>query len=445
MSDTLNIFISHKHEYEPAARAIKSTLSKWGAKNVKVFISEEIPPGEDWFKWIQDRLAESNILLLLFTEPTLSWDWCLYEAGLFQHIDGTDFRRVICLHSPQTDPPRPLKHLQAVRAEPEKVKEFLKTLYGATTLTGQSAPINPAVAEDDEELAAEAQKICRYFGPIGKRKTHFNKFLRLRVRNPAALGPASIPDEAAVESNATSLEIFGLAEGIWRWRDLVEAQARRSGDARWLDELVAAIHLASQNRLFMPIQAKYCAGRGEAYRPVLMRADAEADGSMTFHVLFVDEVAGSVDELPLPLATMLTALWMGTRFRFEVIERCLDALRKARAGDDVPACEAVKRAMLNIEKESQSRGAELSRESLTALFADAGERAEIGSLYERWYPIRKAMFDAMERHSVGDVERQILALRRLNARFMALASARLHELMVEHTRADPEEPLRAVA
>ena len=107
MSDTLNIFISHKHEYETAAKTIKGILSKLGGRSVKCFLSEEITPGDDWYKWIGDRLAESNVLLLLFTEPSASWDWCLYEAGLFQSIGGNDFRRVICLHSPQSDPPRP--------------------------------------------------------------------------------------------------------------------------------------------------------------------------------------------------------------------------------------------------------------------------------------------------------------------------------------------------
>jgi len=444
MSDTLNIFISHKHEYDAAARGIKSTLAKWGGRNLNVFISEEIPPGDDWFKWIKDRLAESNILLLLFTEPTLSWDWCLYEAGLFQRIDGNDFRRVICLHGPQIDPPRPLKHLQAVRAHPEKIREFLKALYGTSTLTGQ-APINPAVAEDDEELAEGAQKICNYFGPVSKTKKHFNKCIRIRVCNPASLGPSHIPDDATVKADADSLKMFSLLEGTWKWKDLVEAQAQRSADARWLDELVAAVHLASQRRVFVPIQAVYRADRGEAYRPVLTRADTEASGAMTFHVLFVEEVAGAVRALPPALGTMFTSLWMGTRFRFEVIEQCLTALRKVRTGEATGTIQTVTRAMTNIEKEGESRGVELSRESLTSLFADERERAEIGNLYERWYPIRKALFEALERQSVDEVERQILALRRLNARFMVLASHRFHELVLEYTRVDPEEPLRAVA
>ena len=74
MSDTLNIFISHKDEYETAARTIKGILSRLGGNSVKCFISEEIPAGDDWYQWIGDRLAESNVLLLLFTEPSASWD-----------------------------------------------------------------------------------------------------------------------------------------------------------------------------------------------------------------------------------------------------------------------------------------------------------------------------------------------------------------------------------
>ena len=210
MSDTLNIFISHKDEYETAARTIKGILSRLGGNSVKCFISEEIPAGDDWYQWIGDRLAESNVLLLLFTEPSASWDWCLYEAGLFQSIGGNDFRRVICLHSPQSEPPRPLKHLQAVATDADKVKQFLKDLFGGTALTGHAAPINEYFAQDNDAVTREAFAICSVFNPVSRRKVHFNKFIELHVERPKEITAAAIPGDATVRSDAVSLSVFGL-------------------------------------------------------------------------------------------------------------------------------------------------------------------------------------------------------------------------------------------
>ena len=434
MSDTLNIFISHKDEYETAARTIKGILSRLGGNSVKCFISEEIPAGDDWYQWIGDRLAESNVLLLLFTEPSASWDWCLYEAGLFQRIGGNDFRRVICLHSPQSDPPRPLKHLQAVATEADKVKQFLKDLFGGTALTGRAAPINEYFAQDNDAVTREAFAVCSVFNPVSRRKVHFNKFIELHVERPNEITAASIPGDATVRSNAVSLSVFGLTEGTWQWKD-IEAQVRAQPDARWVDQLTDAVCKASSGHLFPPVQAMCRGSDGETYRPVLRRADFNSDASMTFFVAFVEEVSGQVGDLPQPLATMMTALSMGTRFRFEAIENGLESLRAAGNGAADTACESIKQSILNIESEAASRGAELSEKSLKALFANPQHKTQVEDIYSRWYDIRRELFDAIGRHDVATVKNTVFALRELNASFMTLASRRYHELVTEHMAA----------
>ena len=94
------------------------------------FLSEEILGGEDWYKWIKERLVETNLLLLLFTDSSLNWGWCLYEAGLSDRLDDEHRRRIICLHSRSTEPPDPLKKiLQSFSAEPFRLKSFLRALY----------------------------------------------------------------------------------------------------------------------------------------------------------------------------------------------------------------------------------------------------------------------------------------------------------------------------
>jgi hypothetical protein len=248
-ADIVNIFISHKHEDEKVARIIKQKLSLFGANRLKFFLFEEIPPGTDWFKWIKDRLAESNLLILLFTHPTSTWDWCLFETGIFLGLAGEDYRRVICLHNPNSEPPSQLKHLQTVKAVPEKVKEFLRLLFGSTKITGIGSPINTAFAEDDGEPTRVAQAICEMFDQRQPRRQFYNNYLILHV-DPAHIHGNKLPNDAIIQSDQLSLEMFGLKENppsrfTWTWNDL-ENRVLSSGMTKWIEELGEAIYTACQ-------------------------------------------------------------------------------------------------------------------------------------------------------------------------------------------------------
>ena len=72
-NDTLNIFISHKHEDEEAVRELEKILHGLGPEEdhrFNVFSSGKIRGGEDWWEEIQKSLVDSNLLLLLYTDLT---------------------------------------------------------------------------------------------------------------------------------------------------------------------------------------------------------------------------------------------------------------------------------------------------------------------------------------------------------------------------------------
>ena len=68
--DNIRIFISHKHEDERTAIGVKAAIERYGAGRVEIFISEDIPSGENWNNWIKMRLLEAQILILIFTDIT---------------------------------------------------------------------------------------------------------------------------------------------------------------------------------------------------------------------------------------------------------------------------------------------------------------------------------------------------------------------------------------
>ena len=105
MATPVKIFISHKKIDADAATAIQKSLERLGTRDrLTVFVSEHITGGTDWFKWIQQSLAESDLLFLLYTDRTEDWDWCMYEAGLFTDLSGPDTRKVVCIQSTDDRP-----------------------------------------------------------------------------------------------------------------------------------------------------------------------------------------------------------------------------------------------------------------------------------------------------------------------------------------------------
>jgi hypothetical protein len=435
MGDKLRIFISHKSENGAAARGIKNELELNGGNRVEVFISEDIRGGDNWFDWIKTHLVGSNMLLLLFTEPSASWDWCLYEAGLFTRLNVDDAsvqRRVVCLRNPDTDSPGPLEHLQAVPVQVGSMKQFLRDLYGNAAYAGQPEPINPALARNDEALDRVAGTICTLFAPLTpQRELRFNKHLDLHVKDPARIEEERIPADARVESDG-GLELFGLAGDEATWGSLEAAVRDQKMDTRWIGQLADCLYRASRGRTFRPVQAIFQSAQGQSYKPILAEAKSMSDGSMIFHVLFDETVAGSVADVPTPLGILVTALRMGMRMRYEVLQKCLALIGRARGGEDVrEACEQVRQSIYCIESEAASRGAELRRESLGAVFAPGRERNAVMDMYDRWADLREELFHAMDEFDAERGEQVLEEMLAMNAEFMTAGSRRYHELVKE--------------
>lgn len=426
----INIFISHKHEDEHAAIGIRDVLKKFDddeEEKLHFFLSEEIPGGANWYEWIKGKLVESNLLLLLFTDVTKSWDWCLYEAGLFDRLDDTHRRRVICLHSSVTTPPDPLQHLQAFAAIPNRLKTFLKQLFLETELTQLVKPIAPWVNKAPEKLDEAASEIAALIDRKPIESDYFTKYIFVHVQDPKALTQDRIPPDADVISNQRSLEIFDKSEGCWKWGDL-EKNARLNEDKRWIDELAQAIFAASRGNLPNAIQALFHPRRGKTvYRPVLYRVDKLADGSMIFKVLFDEDVSWKLDDVPVDHATLLTSLVMATRFKYELIEKYLGELDDLPQENAIATCDHIRQTILNIESEAQSRGL-LDQTKLIKIF-DEEYQTTIKGMYRNWDVIRSKIFDALDSQSCQTVEQQLSELAQINKEYLRMASERYRQIM----------------
>jgi hypothetical protein len=292
--DRIKFFISKKDKDEAIARRIKTRLELYGANQLVFFASEDIPKGSDWFDWIRMRLKESDLLILIFTDPSASWDWCLYEVGLFTPLSEELRKPIVCLHATGTEPPSPLKYLQAVKAESAKMKEFLRDLFGTNTIIRTETPINSPFAQNEEELTAVSEFICSELRQTGDPdRVYYNRFFKLFI-NSSELDPKKIHPEAKLQADRLSMEVFGLQHkppggGLWTWRKIEDKMRGQHNDS-WIDDLAKAVYAASEGEVLRPISGLVTSlTSGKVYRPNVNRRDRADDGSLTLKIILVHQ------------------------------------------------------------------------------------------------------------------------------------------------------------
>lgn len=434
MPEKVNIFISHKSEDSTMAIQIKEILEGFDDdKNpiMEFFLSEQIPGGLNWYEWIRSKLKKSNLLILLFTDPALDWDWCLYEAGLFDRMDDISYHRIICLHNPETEPPDPLKHLQAYPANPNEMAKFITQLFTTTELTSLDEPIARLLNKFPDEIKKAAKRISQLITRRPIVSEWHTKYMFVHVKDPKKIQPDRIPPDAKVQSTEKTFELFDRPDGEWEWKDM-EVKARMRDDQRWLDELAMAMKSVAQGDLPEYIQALFHPLRGSVmYRPILYRADKLADGSIKFKILFCEDVSWQVKEAPDNMRSLLTSLVMATRFRYELLQKYLDYdgnIVNGSPKEDI--CQQIKHVIYSIEAEASSRGM-LDKLNLARAFADAKDRQAVNEMFDNWYNIRGQLFDELGQIKCDTAEQQLNQLSDMNTNYLMIAVKRFQSLLEE--------------
>jgi TIR domain len=257
--EKFRVFVSHKHDDHAFAVTVKKVLERLSGR-IECFVSgSDLSAGTDWNIEIRSQLLKSHLLILLFTEPSRNWDWCLFEAGLFTSLGMADDHAVVCLYRPQGASPRPLSNLQGVPLEAGAVQAFLNTLCKETWRVAKEwrlGALFPRVPYGAiEKMSAE---IIEAFPPGGVGDLIYYPCHRVVLDLSAIENVgATIPLEATVieGESATSpytLTLFNLAHGRRArvWRDLVEAAGGMG--AQWLEDLDRRFAAALNEQLFSP-------------------------------------------------------------------------------------------------------------------------------------------------------------------------------------------------
>ena len=170
---------------------------------------------------------------------------------MFTRLEGDYYKKVICIHDPQLQPPRPLQHLQAVPVTVDGLMKFLRELFCETTLTQLERPLSPSLCKQDQMLRDSAEDIAKALTSKPLQTIYFGEYLSLRVTDPNAINENLIPGDAVVEASQRCLELFDKEAPPprvknWSWKDL-EQEAKKNSDQRWIRELARG-HLSGLSR-----------------------------------------------------------------------------------------------------------------------------------------------------------------------------------------------------
>jgi len=291
--ETFKIFISHKLSDKKLAELVAHELETLGGGGIDCWLSgQDLSAGVDWNRQTKHNLAESHLLVLLFTTPAQNWDWCLFEVGLFTRFEAEDVSSVVCLYDPHGLPPGPLNQVQGVSADvTSTVRLFLEPL--CTTPWRMSDDWQRGALVPDVEpdlLVAVAERIVAEFAEAIERSSierrtntyHYRPCHRIVLDLPADGDHASwagIPLDSRVvegidDTTSYTLSLFRAHEGpaAHTWQDLV---GEVDGfDAAWRVDLDQNFLNCLAQRLWAPSNAAIQAwepnsDHPRAYHPVL--------------------------------------------------------------------------------------------------------------------------------------------------------------------------------
>lgn len=177
------------------------------------------------------------MLLLLFTEETKRWDWCLYETGLFMDIyeNGGHSKPIVYFY--KKDRPGPLKNIQGVELNREEVFRFLEKFFHATTQFVPGVdPLAPQLRIDT--IDSIAKEMCDIFH--AEPEISYSAVHQIVVDFPPLFRDVGelIPEDAEISrTGEDALRIFDLAAGKHKWGEIVTKQE----NDMWITEIGRAV------------------------------------------------------------------------------------------------------------------------------------------------------------------------------------------------------------
>jgi TIR domain-containing protein len=399
------IFISHRSEYAELVKALKAVIQETAQGQINVFISEDIPKADDWRDELEKNLREAENLFLIYGAPYEDWSWCFYETGYFAAqppCEGRE-RRIFCVKRKEVAVPSPLNHLQAVADEKELVRVIID-IYRQNKVDFNA-----------NELLERVKNIGRrLFGKIAELRGYSR--VLVSINNDEFDQAAGVPADAIIESDTTTItQLFGLAASKVQWGEIIRNADSLTGNEKvffekWLAETAKVIRAGRENSVVAPQTVLIARRGGKRYRLLLYHMRRQGNDVSVFEFLAVDEVGGPSVRLPSPLLSILTAIRMGFRFRYELIDEFADLDWEGLSqGERLCRVGEFQTVLQNLLAESDARGnVDISEQNFYSAF-DRVSAARMRKLIANWDPIHAELTSSLDILGNAKTSREVAA------------------------------------
>jgi hypothetical protein len=430
---TRRIFISHKDKDKEAAEVIRKELSFYGARNLEIFVSERISAGIPWAQEIWTNLENASWLLLLYTDPTEEWDWCLFEAGFFAGHSKGNWSRLVCLHTPEVPPPDPVQTWQSVPVtDGTKLEDFLKELFSG---------INPELIDSPKRLQYLADQIAGALRQTVRRKLEtqwVTRFLTLSmdVAQVEALNKTGRVPAGALcgRKQGESIEIFGHGAGECTMAKL-ETGLEQHFKEGWLTAFGESLRAASLNKMPIPrIPVLYSPSTQKEYHVVQHCVDRYSDGSLDFCLLFIEKIPENEAEQGRELRQLGDMLRLGRQFRWRILTKFKREisilLQRNDLKGDIEGCLERLRSSMNWVVGESHRLDVMTADDIIDAFESEEDRREMDhDMRITWPKLFEDLERGMESSNLTQVLDALNGMLQANKDYMVRAADRYRELL----------------
>jgi hypothetical protein len=328
------IFVSHKSTDGDLAKDIVKLLRSQ-MNNVEFFMSEEIEKGDEWRAKIETALEQAAVLLLVYTDATYDWSWCLYEALLFDELvrrRDPENRKLYCIHFPGSPPAGPLQNFQTIAATNNDIVSWLASFYQATKqpaasfggLEGTASKIGQRLAESrPKEYATNNLRPSIRIQPAWPKgdDQHRPNWIQLAAIPPNL--PLELSDVNADDISASQLG-FNQTPGTMKIVPFLKRLDTEGSDVErgWITRFLESLQATLEGRMTDQNVVFFRSARGNILRPIIESITRSQDGlECTCRVVFVDAFSAPPTSNPSQLQLLANGLRLAVRTRLEVLDR----------------------------------------------------------------------------------------------------------------------------
>ena len=187
-----DIFISYKREYcwtpwtrDHFKKLLKSYLQQDLGREPNIFVDERIIVGADWVNSLAEHLANSKILISIFSADYFGSDWCVHELDMMLErsraclgANAEDARLIIpvVVHDGEYIP-KPVKRLQPADFAAYRIAYINETSPDYHEFSKEMRRLSPMVAKAIQEAPVFDSKW------IDHHKERFNKVFENLEKN----------------------------------------------------------------------------------------------------------------------------------------------------------------------------------------------------------------------------------------------------------------------